>query len=64
MYERAGLSSDAFTNSKGRIPRATATAAPTMCLIWYNIKDRPVTLTCAMPMIHDPLWRDIMQLTS
>jgi len=41
----AGAQREAETKSKGRSPRATATAAPSMCRIWYSMKDDPVMLT-------------------
>ncbi len=41
----AGAQREAETNSRGKSPRATATAAPSMCRIWYSMKDDPVMLT-------------------
>ena len=47
MYERAGFSREASTNSRGQRPRATETAAPTMCRIWCSMKEAPFRLTCS-----------------
>lgn len=58
MMAREGERRQASTKATGTAPRATATAAPTMCRIRCSMNDCPENTTCRHTAMMHFFWHD------